>query len=332
MTGTRVENTDFGVDTSISGTWAIDSHIGAGGAQPAAVLVVTVSGREAMIEKVGIAETQQAVERCINRVLRVAEGFGGRVMDTRQNEITVSFDASDDALESAMEMQKRIAVLPPVSGIRMALQIGLSSGQAVEPGGFPDENVVATASSMARMAEAGQIVACIRAQAALSDDLRTQFDAYCLEWNNRRAVAVESSSEAVAAPAPEKASAPAMQTSSGNEKPAKQARGLRLKFGGHEFLVDDKHPVINIGRYDGNDVVLKGNHASRHHANITRRGSQVIFTDTSTNGTFVSFEDDPPLLLLVQRECVLHGTGVLSFSTADPHIGIGTASARFEVF
>lgn len=327
MTGTRVENTDFGVDTSISGTWAIDSNIGAGGTPPAAVLVVAVSGREAMIEKVGIAETQQAVERCINRVLRVAEGFGGRVMDTRQNEITVSFDASDDALESAMEMQSRVAVLPPVSGIRMALQIGLSSGQAVEPGGFPGESVVSMAASMARLAEAGQIVACIRAQAALSGELRERFDAYCLDWNNRRSALAESSSAARSAP--EKPTVAATPAHSGDEKRAKR---LRLKFGGREFILDDKHPVINIGRYDGNDVVLKGNHASRHHANITRRGNQVIFTDTSTNGTFVSFEEDPPLLLLVQRECVLHGTGVLSFSTADPHIGIGTSSARFEVF
>jgi class 3 adenylate cyclase len=321
MTSSLAVNEEFGTSTSVSGSWAntFDDANDADGAARSAILVVAIAGREALCGKIGTEETQRAVDRCLSRAIRAAEALGGRLVETRWSEIVAEFSDADTALQSAIEMQNRVTELPPVSGLRLTLQIGLSYGTANEQAASPFGPIVEMADNLAKLAEPGQIVACIRAQTALSDDLKNRFDVYCLEWKTAKSTLQD---------ALPNASGPDGTTAGGVDRPAGI---LILKFNGQIYRLDDNNPVIRIGRLEDNHVILKGNHASRHHANIRRRGKQVIFTDTSTNGTFVSFKNAPPHLLLVHGECVLHGTGVLSFSTANPDTGIGTTSARFEV-
>lgn len=321
MTSSLAENREFGTSTSVSGSWANTfADDGADGAPRSAILMVAIAGREPLCEKIGTEETQRAVDRCLSRTIRAAEALGGRLVETRWSEIVAEFSDADTALQSAIEMQNRVTELPPVSGLRLTLQIGLSYGAATEQAGSPFGPIVEMADNLAKLAEPGQIVACIRAQSALSDDLKNRFDMYCLEWKTAKSTLQE--------PLPNAFGPAGAKACSSDERPSGI---LILKFNGEIYRLDDNNPVLRIGRLDDNHVILKGHHASRHHANIRRRGKQVIFTDTSTNGTFVSFKNAPPHLLLVHGECVLHGTGVLSFSTADPDTGIGTTSARFEV-
>ena len=328
MSQSFAEDVDFGTSTSVSSLWEGDfAEVSAEPTASTAILVVTMIGEESLFKKIGQTETLQAVDRCMKRVLRAAESFGGRTLETRAGEMVIDFGQADLAMLAAIEMQNRVTILPPVSGVKLALRIGLSCGRLSEEAGTSQASITETATSLAHLAEPAQIVACVRAQAALSEDLRTRFDAYCAEWNNSKTAALEilsgqSASRKAAAPAP------AVHP---QEEADQQPRCLKLSFEGKTYVLDDDNPVITIGRQQDNRVVLTGSHASRRHASISRRGNKVVFSDTSTNGTFISFNNAPPNLLVNKSECVLHGSGVLSFSTSHSAKGPGLVSAKFEV-
>lgn len=328
MTDAPTQDVDFGTSTAVSGGW-VDGYDGdvSESVTRSAVLVIAIAGQEALFDKIGEAETLQAVERYIKRVTRVSEAFGGRTVEIRHGEIVVDIEQPDIALQAAIEMQHRVAVLPPVSGVHLSLQIGFSYGAADEAGDSPSRAVIDTASTLAGMAEPGQIIACVHAQTALSEGIKARFDEYCLESRKARHAAHEPLS-GVSSDSPSAVTIAVVPPARGDEP---RRRGLMLKFDGNIYLLDDSNPVITIGRHEGNHVLLKGTQASRFHANIKRQGNKVVLTDTSTNGTFVSFNNAPPHLLLIKSECVLHGSGVISFSTSNPSSGIGTASAKFEV-
>ena len=327
MTQALSDDTDFGTSTSVSGNWENEfTEIAADPVTSIAVVVVAIEGQEALRKKLGDAEAHQAVERYMNRVLRAAEGFGGRTVETRPNEIVVDFGQADVAMLSAIDMQKRVSILPPVSGIKLGLRIGVSCGIASERAEDAVESIVETAMSLATLAESGQVMACIRAQAALSDDVRNRFDAYCGEWNNTKAVAHVGTGAAPLASDGGKASASADS--------AAVAASLRCRIivgGSKTLLLDDANPVITIGRHPDNHLVLDASRVSRHHAQITRRDNKIVFTDTSTNGTFVTSHNATLHQLVKKGECVLAGTGVLAFSPAGNSGEGGGMSVRFEV-
>ena len=315
------DDMDFGTSTSVSGDWqgveyeALDAEAEAA----CAVLAVLVVDDLRLHEKLGEPEARTFIDRCVKRVTHAAESFGGRVAEVGHAEVIADFSCADDALKAALEMLRRVADLPPVSGIKLDLRIGFSFGASVgREGGLP-VTVVGTAKSLAEMAKPGQIAACIRAQAALSPPIAARYDAHCRDW---QVVESERAAESAQLAKPE---------AGGMVADPSRPKGLMLKFSGNIYVLDDEHPEIRIGRDEENHLVLHGRFASRFHATIKRRGNDIILIDTSTNGTFVSFKDDAPHLLLIQRECVLQGCGVLSFSTADPLTEIGTSSARFEI-
>ena len=328
MTQTLAEDTDFGTSTSVSGNWENDfTEIAAAPVTSIAVVVVAIDGQDALRKKLGDGEAQQAVDRYMNRVLRAAEGFGGRTVDTRASEIVIDFGQADVAMLSAIDMQKRVAVLPPVSGIKLGLRIGMSCGFASERPEDAVEGIVETAMSLAKLAEGGQIMACIRAQAAMSDEVRGRFDAYCGEWNNTKAVAHVGAPVVMPAKPVETAALPpktetAVPTS---------LQCLIVVGGGKTLVLNDANPRITIGRHPDNQLVIDATRVSRHHAQISLRDNRVVFADTSTNGTFVTSNNASLHQLVKKGECFLAGTGVLAFSPAGAGGEGGGLSVRFEV-
>ena len=326
MSSESIKEVDFGTSTSVSGDWQGGEYDVLNASPSLALLVIGVAGDTPLYEKMSKSEARQSIDRCLKRIIHTSESFGGRPAETGPNEVVVEFDRPDDALKAALEMLRRVADLPHVSGVELMLRIGFSSGVIVENSASTFSEVARTASSLALLAKPGQIAACIRAQSALSPQMLVRYDTHCSEWK---------SSEKERAFIPSKSSLSAMVAGDnvlGNETTEPiRPKSLLIKFGGNIFVLDDEVPEIRIGRDPENHVVLQGRHASRFHANIKRRGRDIILSDTSTNGTFVSFLDDVPHLLLIQSECALRGAGVLSFSTANPSAAIGTTSARFEV-
>ena len=87
---------------------------------------------------------------------------------------------------------------------------------------------------------------------------------------------------------------------------------LRLRFDDRELLVDEQRSSILIGRGEDNDVVVKGERASRLHACIEISDNRFILRDVSANGSFVQTADGE--VVRIRRDTArLDGQGMIGF-------------------
>ena len=271
------------------------------------VLFANVSGSARFHEKLSDAEAVRAVDRCIKRMERAIEGFGGCIIKAVGDEIMVSFDSVDEAFQAAVDMQQRVADLPPVSGVKLAVRVGFSHGTVNEEDGSLIGETVDTAARLAGLALPGQVLASLQAQSKLSPPLKksTRDVSSTLAKSKLLGMAVfelissdSTTLDVKIADSPELQNAP-----------------LRLRHSGKVIMLDDNKPVILMGRDADSDVLIHDRRASRHHAQIERRGDRIFLIDKSTNGTFVTMADKPELFLR-RQECVLYGKGTICFAAS----------------
>lgn len=98
------------------------------------VMFADVSGSSALFERLGDKEAMHAVERCLKRMKRSIDGYKGRTIEVVGDELLATFEAAEDACQSAIDMQQRIADLPPVSGLKLTIRIGLHCGVVSDDG------------------------------------------------------------------------------------------------------------------------------------------------------------------------------------------------------
>ena len=108
---------------------------------------------------------------------------------------------------------------------------------------------------------------------------------------------------------------------------------LTLIYRANIFVVSRARPSLQMGRDDGNDIVVVSLFASRRHASVQWRDGQFVLTDLSSNGTFVLADEEagaqPAEIRLRQEEAVLTGRGWLGLGrSATTH---GGHSVRFTV-
>ena len=106
-------------------------------------------------------------------------------------------------------------------------------------------------------------------------------------------------------------------------------RVLHLIYRGNLFLVHPGGHRVQMGRDDGNDIVILSLFASRRHAEVRAEGGQFILADRSTNGTFLLSDDHARELRLEGGEAILPERGWLGVGrSAQQH---GEHSVRYSV-
>lgn len=72
---------------------------------------------------------------------------------------------------------------------------------------------------------------------------------------------------------------------------------LELIHGTEVYVCDESTPTLTLGRITGNDVVVRSDFTSRHHARIDKRGGTFVLKDMSANGTLVVDDQGRPVTL-----------------------------------
>ena len=260
------------------------------------VLFADVSGGVRLREKIGSAEALRAVDRCVKRMERAVDVFGGRLVSTVGDRLTAVFDVPDQAFHAALQMQERVADLPPVSGVKLAIRVGFAHGSVSQESGSVAGAPVGVAEHLAGRAKPGQVLTCAQTHAALSPLLQRS-------TRERKSVAATGSVPAL--------------TIFELSPPADSTLGvpLLLRYGDKVVVLDDCKRVIVMGRDAECDVAIHDRRASRQHARIELRGERIVLIDHSTNGTYLTL-DGKPELFLRGDECEIHGAGLISFAAS----------------
>lgn len=272
------------------------------------VLFADVSGSTRLYEKLGDKEALHAVERCLNRMTRATEQFKGRVVKTIGDEVMAVFDSAEAGMDAACSMQQRVDDLPPVSGIKLAIRVGFHFGPAIEEGGDVFGDTVNTASRMAGLAKAGQIITTgdtVAALPALLQQSTREIDA----------LSVKGKAEAVRVCEVIWQESDDLTMKSASVTPAPAATRLVVRHGGEEKVLDASHGVCSLGRDAACDIIITDRRASRSHARIERRRDKFVLIDQSTNGTYVTFDGEAEFALK-REEVILRGKGRISFGHA----------------
>lgn len=278
-------------------------------AQDVGLLFADISGSTRLYRKLGTDEAERQIERCVKRMERAIDSGKGTLLMPAVDEMIAQFASADDLVAAAIEMQRRIADLPPVSGIRLTIRIGVHFGSA-EAG---DAGLKGLAADLGRallhIAGAGQIITCAQTAASLSkvrqESLRAlegmalmtelgECQVYEVVWR-----------ESVA-------EAPTAQPATETIPPLVLPTRLAVRFGGKAYLVDADAPRLTIGRDREAGLRLHGSKASRQHAVIERRESGFFLIDRSSNGTFLNLAGMGEIRVQ-NEEVALSGQGQIAF-------------------
>lgn len=276
--------------------------------QKLVVMFADVSGSARLFERLGDTEAVHAVERCLKRMNRSIEGYRGRTVQVVGDELLATFESPDEACQAAIDMQQRIADLPPVSGLKLTIRIGLHLGEvSVDGEGQITGDVVTSAARIVGAARRDQIlasahlIAALPAQAPISirpmPNLGTipqngeQITLHLIEWISNT---ISNASSGLSVMPIER---------------------LCVRYRGKAYLLDDKTPVLTLGRDLGNKLQIEDRKASRLHARIEKRRDGYYLVDTSTNGTFVSFTGKQEVLVR-RHELLLERSGNICFGSS----------------
>ena len=272
-----------------------------------AVLFADVCGSTRLYESLGDTEALATIGRCVAVISTVCVGHGGRVVKTIGDEAMAVFPSADLAAQAAAEMQARISEQPPVGGSRLAIRIGFHLGPAIEAEGDVYGDSVNVAARMATLAKRQQIILSADTAEALAPWLRARvrvLDTLTVKGKSQDMGIVEliwqESEEDLTAVATRWKPLPAR---------------IVLRHGTKELVLDETATAITLGRDEENDIVIADRKASRLHARVERRRDKFVIVDLSSNGTFVTIDGEPEIMLR-REELILRGRGHVAFGHA----------------
>jgi class 3 adenylate cyclase len=272
-----------------------------------AVLFADVCGSTRLYESLGDTEALATIGRCVALISNVCIGHGGRVVKTIGDEAMAVFPSADKAAHAAAEMQARISAQPPVAGSRLAIRVGFHLGPTIEAEGDVFGDSVNVAARMVALAKREQVITSATTADALAPWLRErirELDTLTVKGKTKDIRIFELLWQ------DEEADLTAVATRS---KPL--PAHIVLRHGTKEIVLDESATAITFGRDDQNDIVIADRKASRLHARMERRRDKFVIVDVSSNGTYVTVDGEPEIMLR-REELTLRGRGRVSFGHA----------------
>ena len=277
------------------------------------IMFADVSGSARLFERLQDTEAAHAVERCIKRMERSITGYRGRTLQVAGDELQALFESPEDACLAAIDMQLRVADLPPISGLKLTIRIGLHCGEIVEQFDTVLGEAVNTTARITGMARVDQILA----SKQLADQLPSHCQNYVAPIREMGAIREgQDAVELVQIDWQRHEEYQRTRTVSVDPTPSQKTTDrLCLRYRGKAFLLDDKTPALSLGRDPSSKLLIEDRKASRAHGRIQKRASSYFYIDSSTNGSFISFPGQNEIMLR-KDEIQLRGPGRICFGSS----------------
>jgi class 3 adenylate cyclase len=283
--------------------------------QNIAILFADVSDSTRLYESLGDVLGRHKVSRCLNTVTEVVNLHQGKVVKTIGDEVMCTFDSADDAVSAACDIHEsveRMVLEETATGtIAMAVRIGLHCGAAIVEGNDVFGDAVNTASRMASLAKARQILTTESTVQMLGPPLRSAarcidrtlvkgkkdtIDIYEILWQ------------------PEDATLMASGIMLGKPPPGV----MQLRYHDNHVNLNYDDDSLVLGRSHSCDLVVDEPLASRQHLRIECRHGKFYAVDQSTNGTYIQLDNGEEIFLR-REQAPLRGSGQISLGRSFRH-------------
>jgi class 3 adenylate cyclase len=301
------------------------------------IVFADLTGSSRVFEAMGNVRATETVTRLTQWIGSICQAHGGRVVKSLGDGVFATFSNAAAATHAVIELQryhhKRLMAWPVP--LRMALQIGVASGEVLEVEGDCFGDAVNLASRLSDLAGPGQIWAADAVIAQLGEvgvrhrDLglitirgRSEMSAvHRVDWQ-------EELTSVLTVPA---ALTPRLPDSSFGQ--------IELAWLDVRSMFRTEELPIHLGRVNDAQFMVNDPRVSRLHARIELRSGSCVLTDLSTYGTWVRFHgnEGPSNEIALRRgECVLHGSGEIGLGAplsdfTAPTIAFNTAGAQVQL-
>ncbi|SMF09004.1 Adenylate cyclase, class 3 [Alteromonadaceae bacterium Bs31] len=257
--------------------------------QEYSVLFADIVGSSKLYQELGNLRAQQTVENLLSLMTQVTHAHGGQLVKTIGDEIMVIFEDAECAAEAAIANNLKIQEQGH------AIRSGMAYGTLIFDGPDAFGNTVNRAASLVSAANTKQILV----DQALYEQLPMWllsccelYDRLVLKGSDNKALVYRLNWQ-------EDAGADITATQvSGSLVSSKThtATELELVIQGKKIIFNSDDEDFTIGRDPSSaQYVLPDPKVSRHHCSFSFHRGKFIFTDTSTNGSYVQEEDQPQL-------------------------------------
>ncbi len=286
------------------------------------VMFADIAGTLPLYESLGDIRALSVITRALVAMEQQIYEYHGDVIKTVGQEVLCVFKDVNTATIAAIAMQQRMEHFATEAGVNLTLRVGYHCGPVILEDADVFGDAVNVAARLIELASAGQIITDAETLAGVRGALRRRARAI-----DRRRVRGRSAEVEVVEVGWQRRSGDPYTTEQGLVVNRPTDVIMVLHHQDRDIAVDGLRASFTIGRDEASDLPVASTKASRQHARIEWRRDKFVLFDHSTNGTYVTREGEPEVL--VKHESILlYGRGVLSIGEAAHPEGCGVI--RFE--
>jgi class 3 adenylate cyclase len=268
-----------------------------------AIIFADIVDSTHMYEILGDTRAKQLITDLENTIAQVVSETGGHVVEVVGDEVMSRYDHASDAATGACLMQERVDDYAKRSGMTLSTRIGIHFGPAIIEDGRMYGDSVNVAARMAAIAQSQQIITTEQVVQNLTDvqkKIARQFDKVKVKGKQERMIIYDLLWR--------KDDVTFIHTSPLTQSAA--TRILTLEYGDRRIQFPPQQGSMRIGRDSHNELVVTAAAASRTHAVLEYSRGKYVLSDISTNGTYLTTQNQQSLYL--RRETVpLLGSGMI---------------------
>ena len=273
-----------------------------------AVLFVDVTDSTKIYESLGDTVALALINGLFARLDKIIVKYAGVVSKSLGDGLICVFEDPDNAFRAACEIQTTVRAAAQGASNRLQIKIGFTWGPVILSKGDVFGDTMNVCARLVVLANPEQILTSAQTVEALSPGLRTRCRAL---FPTRIKGKVE---EVPVSEVMWRYDLAVTETNLTRANFAKAVQlSLKLIYRGNIFIVNRTRPTLQMGRDDGNDIVIVSLFASRIHARVQTRDGHFVLTDLSSNGTFLLADEQSGAQLseihLRREEAVLGGRG-----------------------
>jgi len=286
---------------------------------------VDVTDSTRLYESLGDTVALALINGLFGHLSKIVSKFSGSVVKTLGDGLICQFADADAGFRAACEMQSVVTSMAQRGSNRLQVKVAFTHGPVILSNGDVFGDTMNVCSRLVMLANPEQILTSGQTVEALSPGLRTRCRAL---FPTRLKGKVE---EIPVHDVMWRYDPGVTETNLSRAELAKPTRSvLKLIYRGNIFLVNRESPALQLGRDDGNEIVVASLFASRVHARVQAREAHFVLSDLSTNGTFMLSDDHSHEVHLRREEAVLSDRGYIGLGKSAAHHGDHTVRFAIE--